>query len=264
MCMKNRKTNETIHDVRDIIPQSSRSIAEGAAGTRISDLPQQERPYEKCERFGVNALTDAELLAVLLRTGAEGASALTVSRSLLASLGSEGLAGLHKVSMEDLLEIRGIGKVKSVQILCIAELSRRIAQAKIGREDDLIYNDPEVIGSYYMEQMRHESQEIVLLLCLSSKGRLLSKKVISRGDIYTAILNPREVFAEALSHRAVSIILLHNHPSGDPTPSREDVEITRRIYETGKMVGIPLTDHLVIGDKTFVSMRRSHLLSDDG
>ncbi len=228
----------------------------------ISDLPLQERPYEKCERFGVKALSDAELLAVLLRTGAEGTSALNMSRNVLSALGCGGLAQLHKISMEDLLEIRGIGKVKAMQILCIAELSGRIAQAKIGKEDDLVYDNPEVIGAYYMEQMRHESQEIVLLLCLSSKGRLLSKKVISRGDIHTAILNPREVFAEALSHRAVSIILLHNHPSGDPTPSAEDIEITRKIMETGKLVGIPLTDHLVIGDRTFVSMRQSHILQD--
>ncbi len=231
--------------------------------TRMSDLPSQERPYERCEHFGPEGLSDAELLAVLLRTGAEGVSALDLSRNILTSLCKGSLAALHKVSTEDLLQIRGVGRVKALQIRCIAELSGRIAQAKIGVEDDLTYDNPEVIGSYYMEQMRHESQEIVLLLCLSSKGRLLSKKIISRGDINTAILNPREVFAEAISHRAASIILLHNHPSGDPTPSKEDIAITGRIREAGRLVGIPLTDHLVIGDKTYVSMRKSRLLDND-
>ncbi len=229
----------------------------------MNDLPSGDRPYEKCERTGPAGLSDAELLAVLLRTGAQGISALDMSRSILTTLCRDSLANLHRISSEDLLQIRGVGRVKAIQIQCIAELSGRIAQAKIGPEDDLIYDNPEVIGSYYMEQMRHESQEIVLLLCLSSKGRLLNRKVISRGDINTAILNPREVFAEAISHRAATIILLHNHPSGDPTPSKEDIEITKRIMEAGKLVGILLTDHLVIGDRTFVSMRKSQLLSED-
>ncbi len=228
--------------------------------TRMNDLPSGDRPYEKCEHIGPQSLSDAELLAVLLRTGAQGISALDMSRCILKTLCRDSLAALHRISAEDLLQIRGVGRVKAIQIQCIAELSRRIAQAKIGVEEDIVYNNPEVIGSYYMEQMRHENQEVVLLLCLSSKGRLLNRKVISRGDINTAILNPREVFAEAISHRAASIILLHNHPSGDPTPSREDVEITERIMQAGRLVGIPLTDHLVIGDKAFVSMRQSHLL----
>ncbi len=228
----------------------------------MNDLPSGERPYERCEHIGPGGLSDAELLAVLLRTGAEGISALDMSRMILSQLCNGSLASLHRITRADLLQIRGIGRVKAIQIQCIAELSGRMAQAKIGQEDEITYDNPEVIGSYYMEQMRHEIQEIVLLLCLSSKGRLLGKKVISRGDINTAILNPREVFAEAISHRAASIILLHNHPSGDPTPSKEDIEITGRIMEAGKLVGIPLTDHLVIGDRTYVSMRQSHLLND--
>jgi DNA repair protein RadC len=227
---------------------------------KMSDIPKQERPYEKCERFGCGSLSDAELLCVILRSGAEGVSALDMSRSILKSLGSAGIAQLHKVSMEDLLEIRGVGRVKALQIRCVAELSRRIAQAKIGAEDELVYNSPDVIGAYYMEEMRHESQEIALVLCLSSKGKLISRKVISRGNVNATILGPREIFIEALTHRAASIILLHNHPSGDPTPSEEDITVTKQIAQAGEMIGIPLTDHLVIGDRTFVSMRRMHIL----
>ncbi len=240
--------------------QNRRRIA--GAG-RISDLPESERPYEKCERFGAGALSDAELLAVLLRTGSEGTGALEMSRSILESLGSGGIAQLHKASMEDLQEIRGIGKVKATQIRCIAELSRRIAQAKIGSQDSLVYDSPEVIGAYYMEEMRHESQEIALVLCLSSKGRLLGKKIISRGTVNSAFITPREIFVEALAHRAASVILLHNHPSGDPAPSMEDIELTNRVFQAGEMIGIPLLDHLIIGDRSYVSMRQSRLLEPD-
>ncbi len=228
--------------------------------TRIKDLPGTERPYEKCMRFGPGALSDAELLCVLLRTGAEGVSALDMSRSLLSSLGPNALSKLHRVSLQDLEQIRGIGKVKALQIRCLAELSMRIAQSQIGMADELNYNDPDTIGSYYMEEMRHECQEIVLLLCLSSKGRLLSKKVISRGDVRSAILSPREIYAEALSQRAAAVILLHNHPSGDPTPSREDILVTRQILEAGRLIGIELLDHLVIGDRNYVSLRQAGLM----
>ena len=229
-------------------------------GTKISDIPKQERPYEKCEHFGPEALSDAELLAVVLRSGAEGVSALQMSRDILRSLGSGGIAMLHCAGLEDLLEIRGIGPVKAMQIRCIAELSRRIAQAKIGAEDELVYNDPKVIGSYYMEEMRHENQEIVIVLCLSSKGRLLGKKMVSRGSVNAAFLDPREIYKEALSRRAASIILLHNHPSGDPSPSAEDIEITNRIAQAGELIGIPLLDHLIIGDRSYISMRQSRIL----
>ena len=229
-------------------------------GAKMSDIPRQERPYEKCERFGSGALSDSELLAVLLRSGAEGISALEMSRAVLESLGSGGIARLHNISLEDLQKIRGIGKVKALQIRCIAELSKRIAQAKIGAEDDLVYDNPEVIGSYYMEEMRHEIQEIVLVLCLSSKGKLLGRKVISRGNVNTAILQPREIFIEAVSRQAASIILLHNHPSGSCRPSDEDIRFTERVREAGEMLSIRLVDHIIIAGKNWFSFREQRLL----
>ena len=227
---------------------------------KMSDLPKQERPYEKCEHFGPEVLSDAELLSVLLRSGTEGVSALDMSRTILQALGSGGIAMLHKASMESLLEIPGVGRVKALQIRCVAELSRRIAQAKIGAEDELVYDSPDVIGTYYMEEMRHESQEIVMVLCLSSRGRLLGKKIISRGNVNSALLDPREIYVEALTRRAASVIILHNHPSGDPSPSAEDIAITKRIAHAGELIGIPLSDHLIIGDRSYVSMRMSRIL----
>ena len=165
-------------------------------GAKMSDIPRQERPYEKCERFGSGTLSDSELLAILLRSGAEGISALEMSRAVLESLGSGGIARLHNISLEDLQKIRGIGKVKALQIRCIAELSKRIAQAKIGAEDDLVYDNPEVIGSYYMEEMRHEMQEIPEQQGEAAwqKGHFQRKREYrdpsSQGDLYRSFVPP--------------------------------------------------------------------------
>lgn len=230
----------------------------------ISQLPGTERPYEKCERFGPEALSDAELLAVILRTGSEGVNVLDMSRNILSSLGSEGIAGLCRVTQAGLCQIRGIGRVKALQIICIAELSKRIAHADIGFEAELNFNDPQTIADYYMEDLRHENQEVMYLLCLSSKGSLLKKEIISRGTINSTVINPREIFVSALSHRAACVILMHNHPSGDPAPSQEDISITRKIQRCGHMLGIELLDHIVVGDHRFVSLKTEGLMGQGG
>ena len=230
----------------------------------IRELPEMEKPYEKCEHFGPEALSDAELLSVILRTGARGMSALEMSREILACPGCEGLAGLHRICEQDLMQIRGMGRVKSLQVRCIAELSRRISRASIGPEDGLNFQDPQTIAQYYMEDLRHETQEIVLLLCLSSKGSLLRKEVISRGTVNSAVITPREIFAAALKYRAASVILLHNHPSGDPTPSREDITFTGMVRRAGALIGITLLDHIVVGDMCYVSLRQEGLMKEDG
>lgn len=230
----------------------------------ISQLPDTERPYEKCERSGPETLSDAELLAVILRTGSEGVNVLDMSRDILSLLGSEGIAGLCRVTQAGLMQIRGIGRVKALQILCIAQLSVRIARAQIGHEAELNFNDPQTIADYYMEDLRHEDQEVMYLLCLSSKGSLLKKEIISRGTINSTVINPREIFVSALSHRAACVILMHNHPSGDPTPSQEDISVTRKIQRCGQMLGIELLDHIVVGDHRFVSLKMEGLMSGSG
>ena len=229
----------------------------------IRQLPADERPYEKCEHLGPSSLSDAELLAVILRTGAEGVNVIDMSRDILSSLGSSGIAGLCRASQEDLCQIRGIGKVKAMQIRGIAELSRRIAHADIGYEAELNFNDPQTIADYYMEDLRHETQEVMYLLCLSSKGSLLKKEIISRGTVNSTMINPREIFVSALSHRAASVILMHNHPSGDPTPSEADIRVTQKTQKCAKMLGIVLLDHIVIGDHRFVSMRMEGLMDQE-
>ena len=226
----------------------------------MKELPEGEKPYEKCERFGPQVLTDAELLAVILRTGAKGISAVDLSRGILGAAQGHSLAGLCRISVKDLRALRGIGRVKALQVLCIGELSRRIAQSRIVEDDAVDFSCPDSVGAYYMEEMRHRTQESVLVLCLNSKGRLIREEYISTGTADMALLSPREVFLCALSNGAVSVIVLHNHPSGDPTPSEADIRSTSLIRRSGEMIGIPLADHIIIGDRCMVSMREQGLI----
>ncbi len=226
---------------------------------KIKELYDEERPYEKCERFGAENLTDIELLAVLLRTGTRGESALALARRILhPSMYQEGILSIHSWSYEQLLKFKGIGKVKAIQILCISELAKRLAKAVAGKELD--FSTPASIAKYYMEDMRHQKQERMKLLLLNTKSRLIGETEISKGTVNASIVSPRELFIEALQKNAVSIILLHNHPSGDPEPSREDVLITKRVQEAGYMIGVELLDHIVIGDNRYVSFKEQGYL----
>lgn len=221
-------------------------------------LPKEERPYEKCWHSGASSLTDAELLSVILRTGSRGEPALELSRRVLSLSTEEGLLGIYHLSLAELVKVRGIGKVKAIQLKCIAELSRRIAKTQAG--SSLSFSDPETVAEYYMEDFRHEEQEKLLLLLLNSKGRLLGEEVISKGTVNATLISPREIFLCAFRYHAVSIILLHNHPSGNPTPSEEDRLMTQRVKESGILLGIELLDHIVIGDHKAVSFRREGLI----
>ncbi len=221
---------------------------------KIKELNYEERPYEKCERFGAEHLTNIELLAILLRTGTKGENSLEVARKILCqSNEKKGLLSIHNWSMEQLLKIKGIGKVKALQILCLSELAKRLA--KESAEKLLDFNTPGTIAQYYMEDLRHKKQEFMKLLLLNTKSCLISEKDISIGTVNAALVSPREVFIEALQKNAVYIILLHNHPSGDPTPSLEDVQLTMRIREAGNLIGVELLDHIVIGDNCYVSLK---------
>ena len=216
----------------------------------IKEIPKTERPYEKCERRGVHALSDEELLAVLLRTGTQGENALELSRRIL--------LGLHQFSMERLMGIKGIGKVKAIQISCISELAKRLSKASY--QEALCFAEPESIARYYMEDMRHEKQELMKLLMLNTKAKLVGETNVSKGTVNASLITPRELFIEALQKNAVSIVIMHNHPSGDPTPSREDMLITKRILDAGALIGIELLDHIIIGNNCYVSFREEGML----
>ena len=227
----------------------------------MKHMIEEERPYEKCDRFGAGSLTDIELLAVMLRTGTKGESALDLARKLLYpehGMPNKGETHLQSWTKEELMKIHGIGKVKAIQILCLCELSKRLS--RLSARSELDFSKPGTIAEYYMEDMRHRNQEHIKLLMLNGRSRLIGESEISKGTINMSVISPREIFLEALQKGAVYIIVLHNHPSGDPTPSREDMLITKRIREAGFILGIELLDHIIIGDNCYVSFVQEGLL----
>lgn len=224
----------------------------------MKDIPNAERPYEKCLKQGAEALSDAELLAVLLRTGTKGENVLALAKRLLYEDGGAGLLGIHQFSFQSLMKLKGIGKVKAVQILCLSELAKRLSKASV--EPRLRFSSSQSVAEYYMEDLRHRNQEVMKLLLLNSKAELIDETNISKGTVNASLVTPRELFVEAPKKEAVSMILLHNHPSGDPTPSRDDILTTKRISECGLLIGIELLDHIIIGNNCYVSFREENLL----
>lgn len=219
------------------------------------NIGNESMPYEKFIRFGPDALTEGELLAIILRTGTHTKSALEIAEEILSLSDSPrtGLLGLYDVPLERLMQIKGVGEVKAVKIKCIAELAMRIniTNAKSG----LIVNKPETIANYFMEQLRHQRKECVILACLDGKGQILKEILLSSGSVNMSLISPREVFLEALRNEAVNVILVHNHPSGDPSPSEADMISTKRVCDMGILLDVPLLDHIIIGDNCYVSFR---------
>ena len=225
----------------------------------ILSLPPEERPYEKCLEQGCQALSDAELLAVIIRTGAVGDTSVALARRVLDLGGRQGnLAGLCGLSVQELTSVKGIGRVKAIQIQCIAELSRRMAKSRA--RDGLCFHDPASIADFYMEDLRHEEREQCRVMMLNTRSMLLAEKQLSVGTVNASLISAREIFLEALKCQAVYIILIHNHPSGDPHPSREDILLTKRVWEAGELIGISLLDHIIIGDRSYVSLREENLM----
>ncbi len=222
----------------------------------IETLPKEERPYEKCLQYGTETLTDIELLAVILRTGTKGCNVKELAVKLLKNEdGAVNVLSLTHLTLEQLLEINGVGKVKAIQILCVLELAKRISKTSFN--DTTKYNTSEVIAGFYMEQLRHLEQEQLYVMFLDTKCKLIKDKLISSGTVNQSLISPREIFIEALRCNCVNIILVHNHPSGDPAPSREDIKSTSRVKNAGKIIGIRLLDHIIIGDNTYCSLNES-------
>lgn len=220
---------------------------------------RKDQPYEKFLKFGSEALTDAELLAIIIRTGTRGEDSVTLGQRVLELTEPYlGLLGLHHISLKDLQSIRGIGEVKAVKIKCISELSTRLS--KMRAEQNLQISKPSTVAEYYMEELRHMETERTILVMLDNKNRMITDSVISQGTVNASLLSPREIFLTALRHKAVYVLLLHNHPSGDPIPSSQDIEITKRIGEAAELIGIPLIDHIIIGDNKYISFKETGLL----
>lgn len=217
----------------------------------IRDYPQAERPRERFMKNGPESLSNHELLAILLRTGTKEESVLQLANKLLIHF--EGLRLLKDATLDEMTAIKGIGSTKAIQILAAVEVGRRIANLSL--EDRYVIRSPEDGAKYLMNDLRFLSQEHFVCLYLNTKNQVLHKQTIFIGSLNASIVHPREVFKEAFRRSAASIICLHNHPSGDPSPSREDIEVTKRLAECGKIIGIELLDHLIIGDNKFVSLK---------
>lgn len=212
-------------------------------------------PYEKYLRFGGEALTESELLAIILRTGTKDKSALDIAEEILniSEMPRTGLLGLYDIPLERLLKVKGLGMVKAVKIKCIAELAMRINCASA--KDGMIVNRPETVANYFMEKLRHKRKECVILACLDAKCQILKEIPLSSGSVNMSLISPREVFLEAIRAEAVNIILIHNHPSGDPSPSNTDMECTKWIKEMGDKLDVALLDHIIIGDNCYTSFK---------
>ena len=225
---------------------------------QIKDLPSDQRPYEKCELLGPEMLADAELLAVIIRTGYEGKHSVELAGDILKLCGGDGLTGICKLDVRELMCIKGIGKVKAIQLKCICELTKRISKGSHGKKH--IFNNPGYIAEYFMEECRHKVKEELKVIMLNSKSAYLGDINVSVGTVNSSNASAREIFLEALKYKAVYIILLHNHPSGDAAPSRQDIETTKIIKEAGDIIGIRLIDHIIIGDNEYVSFNERGIL----
>lgn len=226
----------------------------------MKDLYREERPYEKCLACGAEALSDTELLAAMIRTGTPGETACQLAGRILSLPGYEGLSGFGRIPLERLMELKGIGKVKAVQMKCLAELAARMAKASAGER--LCFDSPFTVADYFMEELRREEQEKLIVLFLNTRNKLLKEKLMFKGTVNASLVSPREIFLEALEIHAVNLVLVHNHPSGDATPSREDIQMTKRICQAGKMLGIQILDHIIIGDHCYSSMREKGILPE--
>lgn len=224
---------------------------------RISDIPQNERPIEKMLISGPEALNNAELLAIILKTGVRGENVISLSTRLLAEV--EGLDGLLNSSYSNMTSIKGIKKSKASQLIAMVELFNRFKTLRSQNQNYKI-SSPRNIANMLMNEMTDLSQEILKLIMLNTKNEIIGIKDVFKGSLNTSIVHPREIFREAIRRNSASIIICHNHPSGDTTPSKEDINITIRLKECGSIMGIDLLDHLIIGNGKFVSLKEKGII----
>ncbi|MGQ9502656.1 MAG: RadC family protein [Anaerolineae bacterium] len=221
----------------------------------MREVPAEERPRERLARYGAAALSTAELLAILLRTGRRGENVLTMAQHLLADCG--GLVGLARISFAELQARRGLGAAKAAQIQAGIELGRRIAVAS--PEERPQVTSPAAAAALLMAEMAWLEQEHLRVLLLDTKNRVLATPTVYIGNVNTTVIRIAELFREAIRYNSTALIVAHNHPSGDPSPSPEDVQMTRQIVQAGQLLGVEVLDHLIIGHNRFVSLKECGL-----
>lgn len=220
---------------------------------KINKLPRYERPYEKLELYGEKSLSNSELLAILIENGTKEETAIQVAQKVLL-LGKENFENefrfLQDISLDELKKIKGIGRVKAIRLKAAFEIAKRMSDPI---ENEIFVSSSSDVANIFMHELRYEKREIVKLVILNNKNKILRIQDVSLGGTNYAVIEPKEILAEPIKMSANRIILLHNHPSGNATPSSEDYEVTRRIDLCAKMFGIELIDHIVIGDGEYKS-----------
>ena len=222
----------------------------------VHDLPLSERPRERLLKLGSEALSAQEILALILGRGIRGESVMMTSQKLLSRFGN--LKGVANASVEELIQTRGIGPAKAAQMKAALELSKRL-EADVDEKPQPVLKSPEDVAAVMRSKLKGKKKEHFWVICLDTRNRLINCKPVSIGSLDTSIVHPREVFKEAVSSSSSSVIFVHNHPSGDPEPSKEDVELTKRLAKAGEIVGIDVLDHIIVCDKSYLSLKAKNL-----
>ncbi len=220
---------------------------------KLKDFPCDEKPIERMLKWGAEALSDAELLAIILKTGRPGEHVVDLARRVLSQSEDGSLWGLYDVSVEELKRIDGIGQSKAAQIVALCQMAVRISRDKSARKKKNISSISQ-LGKYLMAEMRWLRKEVFKVVMVDSRWNILNTVQISEGSLDQSIVHPREVFVAAVRNYAAAIVLVHNHPSGNPSPSKPDFETTERLIRAGEMLGIEVADHIVTGENEFYSM----------
>ena len=222
----------------------------------IHDLPVAERPRERLQKLGTEALSAQEILALLLGRGIAGESVMVTAQRLLSQFGN--LKGIASASLEEMTQVKGIGIAKASQIKAAFELANRL-ESHQESGDKLVVKEPEDVLRFVQNRLKGKKKEYFLALLLDTRSQLIRVAEISVGSLDSSIVHPREVFKEAVAASAASVIFAHNHPSGDPTASEDDIELTKRLTKAGEIMGIDVLDHIITGDKKYLSLKREGL-----
>lgn len=225
---------------------------------QIKQMPTQERPQEKLLYRGASSLSNAELMALVIRTGTSDKSAIQLGEDVISYVSSK-VGDLGRADVRELTEIEGIGFSKASSIVASVELAKRLLGNSKSKYK-VIIKDSADVANLLMEEMLYEKRELVIALLLNVKGEIESKEIISVGELSATNIHPREVFSPAIRKGAASIIVAHNHPSGDPSPSNEDIIATKRLIEASKIVGINLVDHVILGHRKYVSLKAEGII----
>ena len=222
----------------------------------IKEMPTLERPREKMINYGSNSLSNAELLAILIGSGNAKQNAIELSRDIINNFG--GLIALTDITHEELISIRGIGDAKACNILAALELNKRVSAYALNKRMKI--TSPNDVCNLFMDELRYDKKEKFIIVLLNTKSEIIRKELISIGNLNYSIVHPREVYKYAIKKSAASVLFIHNHPSGNPDPSKNDKNITRRLTEVGEIIGIDVIDHIIIGNNRYFSFKENDLI----